>query len=115
MPAARAPGTPATCTGQRFATRPSGTGTASPTPRATCLTRHGLLGLLWLLDFFEDLGEGLHLLAQVVDAHTDLAQLQVGVLLRGDRHVGETPELLGQLAVVIAAGDLDCPAASHGH
>src|SRR6204780_1500178 len=57
-----------------------------------------------LLDFLEDLLHRLHLLAQVVELHADVTELEVGVLLGGNGQVGQPPVLVGHPAVLLPAG-----------
>ena len=68
--------------------------------------------LAGLLDVLEDLLQRLDLLAQVVELGADIAELEVGVLLGGDGQVGQPAVLLGQLAVLLTAGELDLRPAS---
>jgi hypothetical protein len=63
--------------------------------------------LTGLLDFFEDLLQRFVLPAQAIELGADVAEFEVSVFLGGDGQVGQPAVLLGQLAVLLAAGELD--------
>src|SRR5215470_650933 len=58
-----------------------------------------------LLDLLEDVLQLLHMGLQLVDPHADVSEPQIGVLLRGDRHVAEAAILVGEVLKVLVCGD----------